>query len=230
MLDVKGKSWNEKVVYDIWLNFLLFVDKKRQNIWWILKIVWMVFATETVLAILCQSLDHSDVLPISQPAPPTASDTDDDDSIDVDGVSMMALSNWLRSTPWQSIGHLNVLPNDQQRVIGSPAPAAIRKMNEKHRKKKLVGKWFQSKVFDLFTEQCSGSFQLWRVSFNHPFRLRWRWWRRRRWRSVRDTERHRAWRWRGKQCNGHWWWQRRQDLYFHIFAPELVKVLSLINS
>ena len=72
MLDVKGKSWNEKVVFNIWLNFLLFVDKKRQNIWWILKIVWMVFATETVLAILCQSLDHLNVLPISQPDPPTA--------------------------------------------------------------------------------------------------------------------------------------------------------------
>ena len=155
--------------------------------------------------------------------------TDDDDSIVVDGVSMMALSNWSRSTPWQSIGHLNVLPNDQQRVIGSPAPAAIRKMNEKHRKKKLVGKWY-SIVSKMFTEQCSGSFQLWGVSFNHPFRVRWRWRRRRRWRSVRDTERHRAWRWRGKQCIGQWWWQRRQDLYFHIFAPELVKVLSLINS
>ena len=40
----------------------------------------------------------------------------------------------------QSLGHLNVVPTDQQRVIGSPAPAAIRKMNERHRKKKLVSK------------------------------------------------------------------------------------------
>ena len=40
----------------------------------------------------------------------------------------------------QSLGHLNVVPTDQQRVIGSPAPAAIRKMNERHRKKKLVRK------------------------------------------------------------------------------------------
>ena len=39
---------------------------------------------------------------------------------------------------FQSLGHLNVVPTDHQRVIGSPAPAAIRKMNEKHRKKKLV--------------------------------------------------------------------------------------------
>ena len=41
---------------------------------------------------------------------------------------------------FQSLGHLNVVPTDHQRVIGSPAPAAIRKMNEKHRKKKLVSK------------------------------------------------------------------------------------------
>ena len=41
---------------------------------------------------------------------------------------------------FQSLGHLNVVPTDHQRVIGSPAPAAIRKMNERHRKKKLVSK------------------------------------------------------------------------------------------
>ena len=57
---------------------------------------------------------------------------------------LMMVVEWLLLTMFtkthlaQSLGHLNVVPTDQQRVIGSPAPAAIRKMNERHRKKKLV--------------------------------------------------------------------------------------------
>ena len=75
----------------------------------------------------------------------------------------------------QSLGHLNVVPTDQQRVIGSPAPAAIRKMNERHRKKKLVSKCHKEKLhFEEFFSKVYlfvGSFQFRGVSIYHPLSL-----------------------------------------------------------
>ena len=138
---------------------------------------------------------------------------------------------------FQSLGHLNVVPTDHQRVIGSPAPAAIRKMNEKHRKKKLVSHneiicteysdpiWQMCIGLSLMVLKLPGPLQFWWIPLDYPLRLRRR--RQRRWRrrwSLHDTKGHCPRRWRGKNCSMINLFAKRHPLYMiqrSVYQPNI---------